>query len=257
MEIPERPKFNDEIRTQLAEEMAPYIQSWDNSNGSTNSLQQIEQDMFDILEFHHDDNGYDLAKEFEDKGYQPNIDLVEILDCVGSRKRTLINKATKDWVIKYEIKPSLSIDHPCTVKYSGEWVDGVVTDIRKETAEYLVMIPSEGMTMADSRRAIINYENAKPYKGGIFSRVVDEDWLEASVFSKMDELSWELKFPNSSTSIMVGKYEDKPGVWISVNGQEEQVVIYEGEYYLVSHLEMLCEALNGESVKLTKQTTES
>jgi hypothetical protein len=45
--------------------------------------------------------------------------------------------------------------------YGNKCLEGIVTGYYTETAEYQVCIPSEGMKLEDSRRAVIKYENAK------------------------------------------------------------------------------------------------
>ena len=153
-----RPTFNDEMRLVLAKEIGKEIFEW--CNGET-SLKDCIADTDEILKQHSSDNGYELAKEFDDKGYSPDPQLVGILDGVWSSQHDLIVKAVKKWVIEDKIKPQFEVGINVIVKYGWEKVEGIITGAYPETAEYKVMIPSDGMTVEGSKRAIIKYENAE------------------------------------------------------------------------------------------------
>lgn len=154
-----RPTFNDEMRSELAKEIGKEIFEW--CDGDT-SLEDCISNCEEIFKCHSNDNGYELAKEFDDKGYSPDLQLVEILDGVWSTQSDLIKKAVKKWVIEDAIKPQFEIGSNVIVKYGHEKCEGTITGAYSETAEYQVAIPSEGMTIEGSRRAIIKYENAEP-----------------------------------------------------------------------------------------------
>lgn len=153
-----RPTFNDVMRSKLAEEIGKEIFEWGNGK---KPLERCISDCEEIFQYHVNDNAYELAKEFDYKGYSPDSQLVEILDSVGSSQSSLIRNAVKKWVIEDNIQPEFQVGTVCMVKYGSKTVEGSITDIRIETAEYLVCIPSEGMKIEDSRRAIIKYENAQ------------------------------------------------------------------------------------------------
>lgn len=153
-----RPTFNEAMRFELAKEIGKEIFDW--CNGET-SLADCISDCNDIFKYHVNDNGYELAKEFEDKGYFPDTELVEILDRVWSAKDDLIRKAVKKWVTEDDIKPSIEIGASVLVQYGHNKVEGTITGLHSETAEYKVAIPSEGLTIESNKRAIIKYENAE------------------------------------------------------------------------------------------------
>lgn len=156
-----RPTFNEAMRLELAKEIGKEVFDW--CNGDT-PLEDCISDCNDIFKYHVNDNGYELAKEFEDKGYSPDPQLVEILDGVWSAQSDLIRKAVKKWVIEDKIEPTIEVGASVIVQYGHKKVEGVITGTYPETAEYKVMIPSEGMTLEGSKRAIIKYENAELIK---------------------------------------------------------------------------------------------
>ena len=153
-----RPTFNDEMRLELAKEIGQEIFEW--CNGDT-PLKICISDCEEIFKWHSNDNGYELAKEFEDKGYSPDSSLVELLDSIDHSKRELVRKAVKIWVIEDKIVQQFELGTNVIVQYGHNKVEGTITGTYSETAEYQVAIPSEGMTIEGSRRAIIKYENAE------------------------------------------------------------------------------------------------
>jgi len=152
-----RPYFNDEMLSELAKNIGKEIFEW--CDGET-SLDDCIADCKEIFDLNMRDNGYEFAKDFEDKGYSPDAELVEILDSVCYKKYQLVKSAVKKWVIEDKIEPEFEIGTTIITNWEDE-VEGIVTGYNKDTAEYLVCIPSKGMTMNDTRRAVIKYEDAK------------------------------------------------------------------------------------------------
>ncbi len=153
-----RPIFNASMRAELAKTLGQEIYDW--CNGETD-LEDCIEDCDYILQHNSNDNGFELAKEFDDKGYSPDLQLVEILDGVDSSIRDLVREAVKQWVIDDNIKPQFEMDTTVMVKYGFKKVEGIITGHYPETAEYKVAIPSEGMSIETTRRAVIKYENAE------------------------------------------------------------------------------------------------
>ncbi len=69
----ERPKFNDEMRKELAQIVGKIVFEW--CNGDT-ELETCIEDAEEILRYRYNVDGYTLAKEFDDKGYYPDASLV-------------------------------------------------------------------------------------------------------------------------------------------------------------------------------------
>lgn len=154
-----RPTFNEAMRLELAKEIGKEIFDWCDEE---TPLKQCISDCNDIFKYHINDNGYELAKEFEDKGYSPDPELVELLDNrIWSSQSDLMRKAVKKWVIEDKIEPTIEVGANVLVQYGHKKVEGIITGTYSETAEYQVAIPSEGMTVEGSRRAVIKYENAE------------------------------------------------------------------------------------------------
>jgi len=158
MEPLTRPIFNDELLLELSKAVGKEVFEWCSED---TPLEECVSHCKRILKFHSNDNGYELAKEFEYIGYIPDPQLVELLDGVYSTKSDLIRNATKKWVIENKIEPPIGIGTTCIVKYGHKKVEGTITGTYSETAEYQVAIPSEGMPIDGTSRAIIKYEDAE------------------------------------------------------------------------------------------------
>lgn len=156
-----RPTFNAELKNKLAEQIGTEVHKWLAEKDTP--VEDVIADTRKILEYHHNDNGYEIAREFEDAGYSPDAELVEILEGVGFEMRTLLSEAIKSWVIADDIKPELAEGTPVIVQYGRNKVEGIITGAYHSTAEYQVCIPSEGMSLENTKtRAVIKYENAWP-----------------------------------------------------------------------------------------------
>lgn len=158
----ERPKnLTDEQKDKLAVKIGKKICEWCNKE---TSLELCIEDTKEILSFNYNDNGFDLAKAYEDKGYSPDAELVYILEDIPYIRYEILNKAIEKWVIEDKIEPEFEIGTICNVKYGAKLLEGVIVDYNKKLAQYKVVIESEGMTINGSMRAIVNYEDAELIK---------------------------------------------------------------------------------------------
>lgn len=142
----------------LAEEYGKLLNDWSEDNDLEGCIEDCKKHL------RRNRNGYELAKDLEYKGYYPDAELVEILDSVDDSIRDLEKRASKEWVLAYEIKADFAIGDSCMVKYGSKSVEGIIDGIDADTAHYKVIIPSDGMSQSDpsKRRAVIKFENATP-----------------------------------------------------------------------------------------------
>jgi phosphorylcholine metabolism protein LicD len=152
-----RPVFNEEMLSELAKQVGKQVFEW--CNGDT-SLERCVSDSLGIVK-HVDRDGYQIAKDFERIGYCPDSELVEILEGVDSLRYNILSNAIKKWVVSDEIVPEIKIGASVIVLFGRKKVEGIVTGYHEEVAMYKVCIPSQGMTIKSSNRALINYENAE------------------------------------------------------------------------------------------------
>jgi hypothetical protein len=134
MKTPERPGFNDSVRSKLAKELAITIKQHGCSMGA-----DIETDLYDLLsdQWHCQSDGYELAKYLDDNyGYSPDTNLVEALDCASSLYDGIIEQQSKEWVLAYEIKLSYAIGDKVNFPYRGGKKEGEITRLFPETGKY-------------------------------------------------------------------------------------------------------------------------
>ncbi len=81
-EFPSRPKyFTSSIAKRVAELLLPEVRRWLGDEAGDDD--EIVTDLVDAINYGLDD-GYEIAKRLECRGYRPDADLCDILDSVGS-----------------------------------------------------------------------------------------------------------------------------------------------------------------------------
>lgn len=155
-----RPVWNEEMKIELANIVGRTVCEWANEIDATDYIETATE----ILDWHWRDNGFELAKEFADKlGISPDLQLVEELDDVSHEAHTILSKHIKAWVISDHVKPQHNIGSIVSVKISGKSVEGEITKLYEDTAQYGVCIESLGQIKGQSCY-MINYENAELIK---------------------------------------------------------------------------------------------
>ncbi len=97
-----RPKRYDEAITKAAaKSIAPEVKRWLHDD---TTLEQVETDLLKSMRYGGGD-GYELAKSIERVGYNPDAELVEILDGVGIAKIRAHDAACREWVTANNIQP--------------------------------------------------------------------------------------------------------------------------------------------------------
>ncbi len=155
-----RPYFNDKMVAELAKIVGKIVQA----HHSYNSLDECIDDAKDVLEYNWNDDGFQLAKEFETHGYTGSTLLVDDLDCVNSEAGDILKEAVKKWVKDNDIKLELPIG---TKVVFDAWTknndEGEIMRVYPETAEYGVWSPSLKKPKGTSHY-IIAFEKIKSYK---------------------------------------------------------------------------------------------
>ena len=153
-----RPKFNEAIRKQLADQVGKLVFDWCNDE---TDLEDCVSDSLKILKWSHLSDGYQLAKSFEEEGYSPDSELVEILESVDFLRFELLHDAVKKWVIEDEIKPQFEVGARIMVSRKGEKVEAIITGCRKDTAEYRVGLTSNTADEVSVMELIVKYEDVE------------------------------------------------------------------------------------------------
>jgi hypothetical protein len=70
-----RPTWNDEMVKELAQIVGKQVNEWCNDE---TPLEDCIETAEKVLKWHSNDNGYELAKEFEDEGFSSDSELVTV-----------------------------------------------------------------------------------------------------------------------------------------------------------------------------------
>ncbi len=119
------------------------------------------EDCKQVLEYAYNDDGYQLAKRFEDKRYTITTILVEELDTLSWEADDIIKDATKKWVKENDIKLEQKVgDKVIFDAYKKNNEEGEIMKLYPETAQYGVWSESSNNPKGSSHY-LINYEKIK------------------------------------------------------------------------------------------------
>jgi hypothetical protein len=94
---PFRPTWNDEMKKELAIVVGTKIHDeWDANDDTLESCIEISEK---VLNWGSNGNGFELAKDFEDEGFHPDKELVELLDNISYDKYRITENFVKAWVV--------------------------------------------------------------------------------------------------------------------------------------------------------------
>lgn len=141
---PPRPSRHDAaIVKAAAEALAPRVEKWMASDGDEFGCGEVAEQIAEIIGT-HDHDGYRLAKRLHDRfGYEPDSELVEILEDASFKITEANHFATLRWMADWNIQPRLSIgDSVCRVPCASDPSGGIakIASITK-TAEYVLYCP--------------------------------------------------------------------------------------------------------------------
>lgn len=155
-EIPKRPIWNDEIRKEFAKVIGKDVNEWCNDE---TPLEECIESAENVLQFHSDDDGYEMAKEFEDEGFYPDAQLVEILEFASYKKHEIKEKFVKKWVTENNLKLDMEVGSKVVVNTSQHGkVECEIVKLYPETLQYGVWHEKMGRKKEDGH-LIVNSEN--------------------------------------------------------------------------------------------------
>lgn len=162
-EYPARPKRGDAaVIDRAARELLPDVMQWLDGEGEE---ERTYQDLRKVLDRAFEYDGYDLAQEMDRLGYESDAELVEILD--GGGINDAHRAVVEEWVRAHDLRLSLPIGTQVIARLYQRTVTGEVTALHPKTAEYTVMVPSEGhvKTGPGTHGYFVGFENVQPVDG--------------------------------------------------------------------------------------------
>lgn len=151
-----RPTWNDEMVRELAQIVGKQVNEWCNNK---TPLEDCIETTEKILQWHSNDNGYELAREFEYKGFSPDSELVEILDSVSYGRIKVQETFIKRWVVENNLKLDLVEGQKVIAKlvHKGE-VEGDIVKLYPETMQYGFWHEGQGFEKGKGH-TYVNFEN--------------------------------------------------------------------------------------------------
>lgn len=136
-----RPTWGETMINELAEIMAVKINRWCNDETDLDDCREVGKKVF---RHSYNDDGYELAKDFEREGFSPDLELVEILDCASYEGTEILRNHIKEWVKSENIKADLSIGDNVRFLRGRTPVFGEIVKLYEDTAMYGIYVESEG-----------------------------------------------------------------------------------------------------------------
>ena len=156
--IPNRPTWNDEMKKELAKIVGKQINEWCNNE---TLLDDCIESAEKVLEYSSNDNGYELAKAFDDEGFSPDSELVELLDSVCYDKSKIQEDFIKKWATENSLNLTLVEGQKVIAKFFRKGENECECEIVKiypETMRYGLWY--EGMGYEKGKgHTIVNFEN--------------------------------------------------------------------------------------------------
>ena len=149
-----RPVWNEEMRKELSVIVGNMVFNW--SGNDSEELDDLIEYAEGILTYHINDNGYELAKEFEEVTYcSPDSELVEILDGIHVHIRSIEQKHVKKWVSDNNLKLEYSIGQTVLANLgrNGEVVCEIM-NFYPETMQYGVWFSEIGHEKGKASRYV-------------------------------------------------------------------------------------------------------
>ncbi len=150
--------FDEDILKAVAGEVAKFMKP--HRRGI--SIDDAIEDAKKILESNYNDDGFQLAKEFEDEGYSIDASVVDELDCVQGIISDATKEQTKIWVKQFGIELHLKVGQKVIFDaWTKNNDEGEIVKLYPETAQYVVWSPTINKPNTGLCGYIIDFERIK------------------------------------------------------------------------------------------------
>lgn len=166
---PPRPsQYDKEVNDAIVERITPDIINWICRGGDTipglKEIDDIKTEISSAIEYEEDP--YRIAKSLEYAGWDPDGELVDILDNIGRyRYEVYKDHVYNSWILKHGVLPKFSIGDSVVFAYRGRQETGEIIRVYPEMAQYTIHCSQHGHVKkgAGTHGHIINFEDcSKP-----------------------------------------------------------------------------------------------
>lgn len=161
--LPPRPSYlSAEVCTLTTERVAPKIIQWvcqESGTPSSQELEAIEADIFSAIEC--DDDAYQIAKNLEHAGWDPDAELVDLLDDVAYQRHLAHKEIVQlNWILAHGVTAKFAVGDQVSFTFKGKKETGEIIRIYPDTAQYTIHCPQHGHIKkgAGTHGHIINFE---------------------------------------------------------------------------------------------------
>ena len=129
-------EYDEDVETMAVDSLLPEVLRWLNEkqDGDGSVREQL-------TEYIHESDGYDFTRALDRYyGWDPNAELVEILDGASWALRSAVNVQTEKWIAAYGVTPALKIGD--LVTYKGKPCEIIRIDDKHGT--YTLFSSTEG-----------------------------------------------------------------------------------------------------------------
>lgn len=154
-----RPTRRDEVVRRRAAEMAlPEVKAWMGSTEGESDASIVET----LMNVIGCGDGFTIAKALDDKGWNADAELVELMD--RGFVRDAESELIKQWVQCVGVKPKHAIGETVTMLCGFQGANrGVIVDVREDEATYGIHTASQ----TEKQRWVIAYEDVEPVEVGV------------------------------------------------------------------------------------------
>lgn len=147
-----RPTMSDpRIREIAFEKIWPNIERWLKQLGDEPEDRDKDSAREILDNAGWQDDGYELARDFDRNGWCPDSELVDILDDYPAFIHRAHNEMVAEWVKQDSIKPQLTVGTMVSFTYRGTPTVGEITAVYEDRAEYSVFVESLGHKRAATK----------------------------------------------------------------------------------------------------------
>lgn len=147
---PRPTEYDKDIFEAAIDMLFPSVLEWvietsEQDDYSEDECREIRNELVKGIRNSNNKDGYAIARSLEKSlMWEPDAELVDILDFFGSFLASVHREKVKLWALKNTIIPQKSIGDSVRVKFRGEEYDGFVLSFDETIARYTINVPALG-----------------------------------------------------------------------------------------------------------------
>jgi len=145
--LPPRPScFDKKVTNVVVDRIFPEIMDWMREfkySPSHSEIDSIKEELFLVIQ--HNNDSYEIVKNLEDKGWDADRRLLDVLDSVPHYRHEAHKKIVhQDWVLKHGVVPKFSVGDMVSFAFKGKQETGEITRVHPEEAQYTIYCTQHG-----------------------------------------------------------------------------------------------------------------